>query len=470
MRNRLYYNSFTDSTIGHTKHSEDRLDKFINIFNSNTRKLKEEHFRNKARGQQSQQPPAASYPPSSSLDTATASATQHSTAHTATETNAIAHRRSILDIILPKTNRKYPERPTVINRKWEHESTSGKARIIPKVFSVKRIENLNHQLSGKLGQFELRDGTAGEFTSSHGISVEKGSRMSDVVGKSLLSQILLQLSNNRKKSVNSRKRRSTEDGNSGSELPSGEEQEENDEQRASGETSSGQEPLLPKNSLPAHNLTAPDTPENSSSGLGQESELNPSVSESAGNKGSSVHNVSESLVLEDEDASALQPSEQTGSVTTLSGLDFSSSGYETSGPESSTDGTFADASSGSTVSGDSPTGHTPSGRPVPTSPGTTSGISPLAVNGEYVCNTCRIGGEYKLYVSTYRYLSSRRPIFINGYFCRHLFLRKVIFVKPYFDELSVLLLFISTIATFEDSNVIRFSIAFPLIGWTACIG
>ena len=169
----------------------------------------------------------------------------------------------------------------MINWKWEHESTSGKARFMPKVFNVRRSENLNHQLPGKLEQFELRDGTAGEFTSSHGISAERGSRMSNVVGKTLLSQILLEMSDNRKESVSSRKRRSTEDGNSGSELPSGEEEEE--EQRTSGETSSGQESLLPEIPLPVHNLTVPDTPESTSSGQGQESGQDSSGSESVKN-------------------------------------------------------------------------------------------------------------------------------------------------------------------------------------------
>ena len=293
--------------------------------------------------------------PTSSPDIATSSsAVQHSTAHTATGTHARAQRRSILDIILHKTNRNYPERPTVINWKWEHQSTSGKARFVPKVFSAKRIEKLNHQ-------FELRDGTDGKFTSSHGISAEKGSRMSNVGGKSLLSQILFEMSNNRKESVNSRKRRSTEDGNSGSELPSC---EEDDEHRTSGEGPSRQESLLPESPLPAHNLTAPDTPESSSAGQGQESELDPSGSESAENEGSSVHNVSESLMSEDEDSSASQPSGHTGSGKTLSGLD-SSFGYETSGPESSTAGTFADASSGSTVSGTAPRDTHPPDTPTP---------------------------------------------------------------------------------------------------------
>ena len=412
MRNRLYYHSFTDRTIGHTKHSEDRRDKLINIFNSNTRKLDAEDFGNKV----------ASRPPTSSPDIATSSsAVQHSTVHTVTGTHARAQRRNILDIILPKTNRNYPERPTVINRKWEHESTSGKARLMPKVFSVKKNEILNHQLPGKLEQFEFGDGTAGEFKSSHGISVEKGSRMSDVGGKTLLQQILLEMSDNRKETVSSRKRRSTQDGNSGSEVPSGEEgEEQEEEQRASREAPFGQEPLLPESSLPAHNLTTPDTvesssskqesllsesplpghnltapnaPENTSAGQGQESELDPSGSESVGNEASSVYNVSESLVSEEEDASASHPSGPTASGTTLSGPNFPFSGYETSGPESSTDGTFVDASSGITVSGNRPTGHTPSAQLDPTSPGTTSGISLLPVNGEDVCNTCGGAGE-----------------------------------------------------------------------------
>ena len=325
--------------------------------------MEAEDFGIYAWGQQSQQP--VSHPPSSP-DTATSSATQHSPALTATETHAIAQRRSILDIILPKTNGKYPKRLTMINRKWEHESTSGKARFMPKVFSVKRIENLNHQLPGKLEQFEFGDGTVGEFTSSHGISADRGSRMSDVGGKSLLSQILFETSNKRKGTVSSRKRRSIENGKSGSELPSGEEKEE--ELRTSGETSSGQEPLLPENPLLAHNLTAPETPENSFSGQEQESKQDPYGSESAGNESS----LSESLMPEDDDASASQPSGETGSGTTLSGNDSYSSGSE-----SSTDG---------------PTGQTPSGQTDPTS------TDPLAVNGSDVCNTCRGASEYKLYL------------------------------------------------------------------------
>ena len=207
----------------------------------------------------------------------------------------------------------------MVNRKWKDHSTSGKNKFMPKVFGVRRIQSLNHQSPGKLAQFEMRDGTVGEFTSSRVVSAE-GKRKNGG-GNSLLSQILLKTSNLRKERTSPRKRRSIEDVNSGSELPSGE------GRRATGETPSGQESLLSENNTPGQEQS------------GQES----SGSESAGNEAISGH------ILPGDNASS------------------SSTFFE----------------NGSSISG-----HTEN-----TTPRT---FSPLPVDGDYVCNTCRGASEYKL--------------------------------------------------------------------------
>ena len=206
---------FTDSTIEYRKRNDDEWSKASSKYTV----IEAEDFRMNTRGQQSQQP--ASYPPPTSHNAATS---QHSTSHTYT----IAQRRSILDIILPKTNRNnYPDIiPTVINHRKlkDYYSTSAKARLMPKVFSVKRIQSLNHRSPGKLEQFELRDGTTGEFT-SRGILAAEERRIAGAGaggGNSLLSEILLKTSDTRKqRTTSNRKRRSIEEVTSGSELPSG---------------------------------------------------------------------------------------------------------------------------------------------------------------------------------------------------------------------------------------------------------
>ena len=227
------------------------------------------------------------------------------------------------------------------NRKWKDHSTSGEYKFVPKVVSEKRIQSLNHQLPGKLVQFEFRDGTDGEFTSSRG-TITEGKRKNGG-GNSLLSEILLKASNLRKERTSTRKRRSIEDVNSGSELPSGVDEEGR----------SGHEFVVSESTLSGQNLTTSGTSENNTSGQGLSGQES-SGSESAGNETFSGH-------------------------------------IDTYGPESFTEETLTDdASSGSTLSEN---GSTISGHLEVTTPRT---FSPLPVDGEDVCNTCRGASEYKL--------------------------------------------------------------------------
>ena len=99
--------------------------------------------------------------------------------------------------------------------------------------------------------------------------------------------------------------------------------------------------------------------------------------------------------MSEQDASASELSGQSGSGTALlqPGQEYSShSGHDPSGAESVSN---APATDGNLLTAGTPSGHTDDTTP---DPGT--GLPPVPINGDDVCNTCRGASEHKSYLFT----------------------------------------------------------------------